>query len=238
VSRGALAALVAMLAAVRAATLLPAVAAARPIIDDGDAAELAQELAEATAAQQVCYGWNIRVQDFGGSEEGIEAGSSQGPGAPLDRSQCQRFVELVGEITYTSETSDAEDSASWRIESNLGRPPTIREIEDLGYDTGDLLGDRDDEELINAVGALPRLVADHGEARSVAFEPNRQPVPPQDRPTGSPGNDFLRQNGATVVICLLLVLGGLAWGFARLRSGGKPSYPSRPPTPSTPPPET
>ena len=42
-------------------------AGAAPILDDGDATELANALAEATEEQGVCYGWEVVVQDDDGS---------------------------------------------------------------------------------------------------------------------------------------------------------------------------
>lgn len=213
--------------AVLASALAPASAPAE-LLDDADRGELAQSLAEATEAQGVCYGWRVTIDD----ENGItteDAGSSLGPGQPLAAAsaQCPKFVLLRGSVNYTSETSESEDSAFYFVESNLGKPPTVDELKALGHGADRLLGEEDDEALFNAVGALPLLVADHGEAKPVGFEPGSNLPPAQaGKPTGNQGNDFLRENWAPLIICLLLVFGGGIWFVNALRAGRTPTTPS------------
>ena len=182
------------------------------ILSPDDAAELAQSLAEATEEQGICYGWAVTIDDENGIAT-IDAGSSQAPRARLDKAapECRRYVELTGFVDYTSETSEAEDSSRYEIESNLSRPPTVDELRDLGHGPGRLLDSDDDEALTNAVGALPLLVADHGEAQPVGFEPGNLPPEQQGAPTGSPGSDLLRERGALIALCVLLLIGGGAW---------------------------
>lgn len=211
------------------------------VLAEEDANELANSLAEATAAQGICYGWRIEVTDPTGAEDGLEAGSNFGPDQPVDRArpECRdgRYAELVGEIVYTSESSDAEDSASWDVESNLADVPTIEEIEDLGYDAGDLLGDENDVAIINAAGALPQLAADHGNAAPVPFEPAGREPGTGGEPTNTPGSDLLRENGTLIALCLLMTLGGLAWLWVLRRDAARrrrrPQQPPRPPRTTT-----
>lgn len=197
------------------ALLAFAPSAGAAILAEEDSAELANALAEATEAQGVCYGWRIDVSDFAGTEGGLEAGSNFGPGTPLDRSRTEcrdgKFVELVGEVVYTSETSESEDSAAWDIDSNVENPPEIDEVEALGYDTGDLLGDDNDLAIINAAGALPQLVAEHGQAEPVPFAPEAREPGTGGEASGDTGNDLLRENGTLILLCLALTLGGLLW---------------------------
>jgi hypothetical protein len=192
---------------------LGAPAASAQLLAPADAEELAQSLAEATAEQGVCYGWAVRIDDENGSLA-LDAGSSLGPLRPLDRADatCRKYVELTGLVDYTSETSESEDSASYSIESNLANPPTTRELRDLGHGPDRLLEEDDDEALANAVGALPLLVADHGEAPAVGFEAGSD-LPPEQQgaPTGDPGSDALREHGALFALSLLALLGGIAW---------------------------
>ena len=190
----------------------PAPAASAQLLDPADNEELAQSLAEATDAQGVCYGWEVAIFDASAADS-RDAGSSLGPGEPLPVGdpRCPKYVVLKGGITYTAETSESEDAAVYHIESNLQRPPTVDELRDLGHGPGRLLDSDDDEALTNAVGALPLLVADHGEAKPVGFEPGNLPPEQAGEPTGSTGSDFLRENWAPFVLCLLLVLGGGAW---------------------------
>ena len=221
-----------LLAALALAALLPAAASAA-VLEQADATELAQSLAEATEAQDVCYGWRVAVRDPSGAEDGLDVGSSLGPGRDVEpaRPECRRYAVLVADVIYTSEFEEAEDSASWSIDANLGKPPTVRELDALGYSADDLLGDDNDLAIINATGALPQLVADHGEAPPVPFETSARPPGVSGEATGSPGSDFLRQNGPLVALCAILVLAGL---FLVLRDVSRrrrpPSSLSQPPT--------
>ncbi len=172
--------------------VLPAAAQAVPILEASDAEELAQTLAEATDEQGVCYGWEIDVTDEGGGSGGLEAGSSQGPGYRLNRPRCRRYAVLRGEVTYTSESSESEDSAWVTIDSNLARPPTVAQLEGLGYNADALVGDNDDQAIIDMAGVLPLLVAEAGEAAYIPFEEPTAPPPAADAPTNSPGSDWWR----------------------------------------------
>lgn len=219
-------ALAVVLAAIAALAAVPAAPAA--ILAPQDAAELANALAEASAEQEVCYGWAFEVSDAAGSEDGPEVGSNLGPGVPVDPSlpECARYAVLTGAISYTSELSESEDRAVWSVESNLPDPPSVDRLEKLGYSSNDLLGDQNDLAIINATGALPALVAEGGAADPVPFEQTRREPGVGGQPTGSPGSDFLRQNGSLLAISALLILGGLVW-LVRLHGRDRRS-PSRP----------
>ncbi|HEV3002203.1 MAG TPA: hypothetical protein VGW75_15785 [Solirubrobacteraceae bacterium] len=216
--------MIAVLVALALLALAPAAQAA--VLTPEDAAELANALADATAVQGVCYGWRIHVSDPTGAEEGLEAGSSFGPGDPLDRTrpECRdgMFAELVGSVVYTRESSEAEDSAAWDVESNLRDPPTIAEVDELGYSSDDLLGDDNDLAIVNAAGALPQLAADHGNARPVPFAPAGRDPGTSGEPTGDPGSDLLRERGTLLALCALMILGGAAWLWVLRRDARRP----------------
>jgi hypothetical protein len=202
------------------ATLMTAPAAANAaLLEPADAAELAQSMADATDEQGVCYGWEIRVDDQGGyGGGGLEAGSNQGPGRPLDRTQCPRYVVLQGTVRYVSESCDCEDAADISIDSNLSKPPTTDELDEVGPGAGDLLGDQDDIALINMVEALPLTVAEHGEAPYLQFESSSAPPAERGAPTNHPGvPDSLRERWPLLVLALLMIVGGLGWLAATLR---------------------
>lgn len=206
--------LAAVLATVTALLCFPASSAAVPILDQPDAEELAQALAEATDEQGVCYGWEVQVQDESGGPSGLEAGSSQGPGRPLDRASCPRYAVLQAGVAYTSETSESEDSvSSFGIDSNLPRPPTTDQLAELGYGESSLLSDDDDQAVIDMTGVLPLLVAEAGLAPYVPFEAPTEPIPAADRPTDSPSSDWLR------TYWWVAVLGALAAGLVVLVAG-------------------
>ena len=218
----------ALIAALAAGALLAAAQPARalPILVQADADELAQTLAEATEEQDVCYGWRVTVTDYGGADSGVDQGSNLGPGRPVGP-PCTRSVELVADLVYTSEQSESEDSARWSIEATgIDRPPTLDELEDLGYDTGDLLGADDDTTLVNAVGALPGILADHGEVKPVPFETERQAPDAAGRPTNRPGSDFLREKSAPLALSVVVFLAGLAWFVTGLRARRRPAAPN------------
>ncbi|MGI8441236.1 MAG: hypothetical protein ACR2NV_13755 [Thermoleophilaceae bacterium] len=222
----------ALLLAVLALLLLPGASLGAPLLEEPDAVELAQTLAEATAEQQVCYGWEVAVDDQSGEGAGgVEAGSSAGPGAPLDRASCPRWAIFQGGVSYTSESSESEDSAEIAIDSNLARPPTVSQLEDLGYSEDDLLGDIDDQAVIDMTNALPLLVAEAGEAPYIPFEPPTEPVPASDRPNDGPGSDWLR-NYWWLPVLLLAGLGGVAYLAVKalMGRGTPPTTGSAPPS--------
>jgi hypothetical protein len=211
------------LAAALAAAVLaaPAGAGAVPILDPADAQELADRLAEARAQQDVCYGWTVQVTDDGGSEDGIDSGSSFGPGRPLDRTQCSRWVELRGFVHYTSETSESEDSATVVLEANLPGP-NVFQLENLGLGAGGLTGDSNDLRLISMVEVLPLLVAERGVAPYVTSELG-QPPPTDVAPTNAPGSDWWRMYWWFVVLVPCVAAAGLFLGIAGGRRTGRRS---------------
>lgn len=218
--------------------------AENPVLDAEGDADVASSLAEATEVQQVCYGYELTVFDQDtGRYSGQFASSSAGPGTtPTSAAACPGgVVVLQAAIEYTSSFSEAEDSASWRLSSTLPQL-TIDDVERLGLSSGDLLDDGKSEiTLLNAVLALPRLASEQAGLPPVVLQPNTAPLPPDARPTGTPGSDWLRENAALLGLCVLLVLGGLlALAAARSadrsrRAGPRPSgRHALPPAPTSP----
>ena len=195
----------------------PAPATASPVLDEADAVELAQALAEATAVQDVCYGWRVDLRDDSGGPSGEDVGSSQGPDVALDPAACEKWVLLEGAIHYTSEASDFEDEAGMRIASNLTPAPTEADLRQLGV-AGSLTDEDNDVVLLNMVEALPLAVASNGQAPYVPFETAETPVAGQGEPTGTPGSDVLRQWWPLIVLCVLAILAGVVMLVGRLSS--------------------
>lgn len=203
---------------VAAALLAPLLVAARasavnPVLDPQDDVEVAAALAEATEVQDVCYGYVLAVDDGDtGLWGGTYAASSGGPGvrAPDADGCSEGVVELVARITYTSDFSDAEDSASWDLVSDVPGL-SIADVEDQGLSSGDLLDDgASAAALRNAVLSLPRLATERAGLQPVVLQPNASPLPAGARPTGTPGSDWLREHLVLLALSAGAVLAGLA----------------------------
>lgn len=185
----------------------PATASADVIFDPADADDLAATLAEATADQGVCYGWDVQVSDpISGQVESV--GSDKGANVPVDTSSCAKYVRLDVSITWTSESSEAEDSAAWDVSSTSGGP-TKSDMEGLELDWDGLTGEDPDVVIGNAVAALPLLAADKGMGKAIEAAPATGAAPADASLTDSPGSDFWRNSGT-----------GLLWGFGLLLAGG------------------
>ena len=194
-----------------AAFLWASSAGALPVLEAPDATELAQALAEATDDQDVCYGWDVTVNDYGGSASGVDEGSSLGVGPTAIETECERYVIFEARITYTSQASESEDSASFVVRSNIPGAPTTGDLFDAGISTSGLLGGNDDQVVANAALMLPALVAEKGLAPPITLEANTEALPSGDRATGTPGSDWLRKYGAGAGMAALLLAGGLGW---------------------------
>jgi hypothetical protein len=188
-----------------ALVLAPAgTASAAPILDSADATELASTLAEASQAQGgICYGWQVEVTDPEGAD-GNEVGSSAGAGKAVDTVLCRSYVVLSALVTYTSELSESEDSASWRLQTSFAELSS-GDLDRFG-NPDDLLGDNDDARLFDTVKALPLLVSDKGLAPPIQLDASTEPVPEAAGLTGTPGNDRLRAHAAVIVLLVILVI--------------------------------
>ena len=193
--------------AVLALALAPQAARAEPILSAGDAAELANTLADAREVHGICYGWHVRVDDDSGGPSGDDMGSDSGPNRGIDLPRCQHYAVLLASIRYTSDSSDAEDDAVISVDETLLGSITAKDLEDLGYGEKQLMGDDDDVALMNMVGSLPAIVAEQQGLEPVPFEPAEVPPGQQGDPTDSPGSDFVREN------LILLALGGGLFAF-------------------------
>ena len=217
---------VALLASVLACALALAAPAQAGIVSDEDAAELAQTLAEAQEEQDVCYGWNVTNNFSPTSDVGSSTG---GPGVPLAPTQaaCPKgAVILEGDIDYACGSCESSDSASVSISSgNLANPPTVKDLEGLGLNAGDLTGDNDDTTLVNMVNALPLLVADRGNAPYVEYE-QATTVPAADHATDKPGSDLLRDSWLGLLFFGGLILAGPGFFFYKRSQQPKRSAPA------------
>jgi len=193
----------------------PAVASADVIFDPADADELAATLAEATDEQDVCYGWTVKVDDaVAGASQSV--GSNFGAGKPVSSGSCRAQVEFNAYITYTSESSESEDSASYDVVSSPGGP-NRDDLDALDLDLDSLTGEDPDVVVGKAVAALPLLAADKGMAKAIEAAPETADAPADAALTDDPGSDWWRENGGVFVwgIGLLLAGGVFAWWVIR-----------------------
>jgi hypothetical protein len=193
----------------------PAAAAADVIFDPADADELAATLKEASDAQDVCYGWEVRVDDaVAGASQSV--GSNFGAGKPVGSGSCSAEVVFHAYITYTSESSESEDSASYDVTSSPGGP-TRDDLAALELDLDGLTGEDPDAVVGKAVAALPLLAADKGMAKAIEAAPETADAPADAALTDDPGSDWWRANGGVFLwgIGLLLAGGAFAWWVIR-----------------------
>lgn len=192
------------------AVAVPVPAGARPLLEEADAIELANKLADATEEQDVCYGWSVQVQDDDGNLSGFEQGSSLGPGLSPYAAGCTPYVVFTAFVHYTSELSESADSASYGVESNLeGFDPD--DVGGLGISDDQLLGSNDDLAVANATALLPALVAEQGLAPAVPIEETAGTIPATDRPTNTPGSDTWRTHWPLFALTGLLLVAGVGW---------------------------
>lgn len=184
-------------------------ASALPILDPEDAAEVVQELAEATEVQGICYGWDVTVNDAAGTYSGVDLGSSRGVGVPAQA--CDRWMVFEAFLTYTSESSETEDSATFRVTSNVMGAPREQDLRVVGIDGDALLGVTDDLAIINAARALPALAAERGLVPPLVLERNNEDIPAVDRPSPGTGSDWTRNYGDHLLLSVLFMIGGLTW---------------------------
>lgn len=196
--------------AAAASLIVPAPAGAVPLLEEGDAIELANKLAEATEEQDVCYGWSVQVQDDGGGLSGVEQGSSFGPGRSPYQPECTPFVRFTASVRYTSEASESTDSASYTVESNLPGFDA-RTLGGLGVSEAGLLGENDDLVIANATALLPALVAEQGLAKPILLEETAGTIPEADRPTNTPGSDRWRTYWPAYAFAGFLLVAGVGW---------------------------
>lgn len=165
-------------------------------------------LASAAAGQQICYGW--RLTD---GYDVVSVGSNVGDGTAVgDAPGCPRWLEVYADVTYTSESSEANDSATvrvngsddleladlYRIESGLAR---------FGLDESAFVDDPG-WAVTRAATVLPLLAVEVGLAEP-AVAPTVGPTAAV-RPLPAAGSDFWRDRWvwllATVGLLLLAAL--------------------------------
>ncbi|GAB3426148.1 hypothetical protein [Flindersiella endophytica] len=178
-----------------------------PVLTRTEAQALSDRLAAAYEAQQICYGWRF---------DDAETGSNFGPGSPVsDHRDCSKSVELVVDYSYDS-VEEEFTSVTYDIQPTGGVTLGKSDLTNAGIDADELL-DEPNVAVSNAVGLLPVLVAEKGQAPAV-------PVPEGQQNTG--GNTVERTFDVQwlwLVLAIILLGGGLVWVIVGLIRGRRKS---------------
>ncbi|MDP9798387.1 hypothetical protein J2S43_006899 [Catenuloplanes nepalensis] len=176
------------------------------------ATETARVLAAATAVQGMCYGWDLRA-DSSSDGAPVSRGSSLGAQVPVDSdpTRCAEYIEVVARVTYTSASSEAEDSATMTVETNSPRvtgADLAARLRTMGFTTSAFIDDPGFM-VMHAALSLPLVTAEAGAATpvpatgsSAASDASLAALPPA-------GNDFLRDRWGFLVFAGAFVLAGL-----------------------------
>jgi hypothetical protein len=167
--------------------------------------EVAAQLAKASAAQGVCYGWLLEA-GYGGTPP--VRGSNLGETVPVDSDpqRCPSWVEIRATVRYVSESSELEDSASFDVltSSNLTVGPSIQtNLGRFGVDEQVFIDDPD-WAIARAALALPLLTTEAGGA-DPAPTPST-PTTATPRALADPGSDFWRDRWVFVLVAIGLGL--------------------------------
>jgi hypothetical protein len=193
--------------------LVAATAPAHATIEEAERRDLVDLVDEAVAQQNVCYGWDLTIDDA----SGVDSGRSEAMVIPQDdstaisnvgvagREPCSRSVVLVVNVIYTSESSESPDTANWQLDGILERSSTGLELDQQR------LVDDPAYEIYQTLGKLPGLVAEAGLAPFVDLQVNEQPLAPDQALSGSPTPDWMRNNSTLLWALALGIAGSLAW---------------------------
>jgi hypothetical protein len=208
------------------------------LLDAGDRVELASSLADATEDSGVCFGYVVSLGGTGATDRS-ETLSNAGPDRAPNVADCPKgSLILQARITYTSASSESDDSASFSVVSDVpgvSSSVATQRLKDLsGVKDGDLVGNDDDLALRNATAALP-LTLDG--ATPAELPASTGTAPNGDHLTGSPGSDWIRAHGLGIaigVLFLVLAVGLILGGLRGRRRTGDPRRRRRGPrTPSS-----
>ncbi|WP_320067268.1 hypothetical protein [Micromonospora sp. RTGN7] len=176
-------------------------------------------LAQAAASQGICYGW--RLGAYYGSM--LNVGSNLGDGVAVsDNPRCPRWVEVRAEVSYTSESSESNDSATVDVagSADIDRADLYaveNGLQRFGLDS-DVFVDDPGWAVCRAAVALPLLVAEAGVAPPVA-PPSVDPAA-QVAPLPDAGSDFWRDRwGWLLALAGLLLVAGLFFTVGFVQRG-------------------
>ncbi|MFI6821229.1 hypothetical protein ACIBJE_09760 [Micromonospora sp. NPDC050187] len=118
-------------------------------------------LKRATEAQDICYGWVLEELS-----RTVSVGSNLGVDTPVDDPRCLRWVQVVADVYWPSDSSESNDSATIYLESSsdFDRTDLIllqRGLERFGLDDKAFI-DEPGWATTRAAVVLPLLLAERG----------------------------------------------------------------------------
>ncbi|MGW4462245.1 hypothetical protein [Micromonospora sp. NPDC004704] len=205
-----------------------------PPPDPTERADTVVLLSNAHQTQQICYGWELH-----GQISKVSVGSNLGDGVAVeaDPTRCPRWVKVIADVVYTSESSEASDHASFWVTSSddLSGIDYVEGLGRFGLTNDDFLADPG-WAICRAAVFLPLLVAESGAAPAVPVKTGPDPsASPQAAPAALPdaGSDFWRDRmaqvlGAGFLFLISVLLVAIGWFERRhqRRPGTKPKKPS------------
>ncbi|MCM0675349.1 hypothetical protein NCC78_11715 [Micromonospora phytophila] len=162
-------------------------------------------LRKARDSQGVCYGW--RLEDGQGAT--VSVGSNLGDGVTVtDNPQCPRWLQVVGNVSYTPESSESEDSAYVSVDGSGEFEGTDLLTMDQGLArlgiTDEALLDDPGWAVTRAAVSLPLLVAERGLASAAPVVTAAPATPPAPLPDA--GSDLWRDRWGHLVAAAGLLL--------------------------------
>ncbi|MGH3864348.1 hypothetical protein [Actinokineospora sp.] len=186
-----------------------------PTLSEADGKDLVARLAKAAVAHDVCYGWAVK----NGSGKVITSGSNRGIDVSADA--CPSYAILISTITYTSPSSESEDSASVTVQTSTDLPSLYSsDLSLVGVDTKALLEEPTTATAYGAL-ALPLLLTEKGKVQPLEAE---QATAMPTAAIGRPGSDFTASHRGAIISLSIFggaALIGLVIGFILRRKRSK-----------------
>ncbi|MEU7908548.1 hypothetical protein [Actinoplanes sp. NPDC049118] len=153
--------------------------------DQAAAGATATELARATRAQHLCYGWQLT--DFqGGHSRPLSVGSNAGDGVSVRTAPgCDRWLEIIADVSASSKRNKVVLNL---VDSRAAGKEVRLRIGSLGMTEQTFLADTG-AAVLRAAGALPLIAAEEGLSQPVSAEPGARAAA---RPLPTVGSDFWR----------------------------------------------
>jgi len=179
-------------------------------VDAATADTVVADLARASAAHGICYGWVLRD-----GTTVVSSGSNLGVGVAVNNNpaKCPKYQVVNGTYHWYPDSSESEDYATYTIDGNPSRLDAAG-LDRLGVGTSELL-DSPTTAILDAAEALPLLAQEAGVAEGAVPEPSLSGSP---APLESGGSDFWRARWVLMLVSGLLLLGALVTLFLGIRS--------------------